>query len=152
MQYQLVIVVSAWITIFAWMTVVSYLIITSNGMTQLIHKLDFVQEQLRSQENEKNENKKSSEAPVLYPTIAPTTTGITIPVQIRGAAVESTGRRPVQSLLIVLGNEPLDDKTPTLDTMTRVKTAVSYFQEHPSSILIFTGGPTAGKTTGTRNK
>ena len=53
----------------------------------------------------------------------------------------------VENILVVLGNEPLDDATPTIDTMTRVRKAVEYFSMHPSSILIFTGGPTAGKVT-----
>ena len=55
---------------------------------------------------------------------------------------------PYKSVLVVLGNEPLDDTTPTIDTMDRVKKAVEYYQKNPTStMLIFTGGPTAGKTT-----
>ena len=51
-------------------------------------------------------------------------------------------------MLIVLGNEPLDDQTPTVDTMTRVKTAVDFWGKHENStIIIFSGGPTAGKMT-----
>lgn len=55
--------------------------------------------------------------------------------------------KSVPAVLVVLGNEPLDDNTPTVDTMKRVEVAVDYYKKHPSSILIFTGGPTAGKTT-----
>ena len=53
----------------------------------------------------------------------------------------------IENILVVLGNEPLDDATPTIDTMTRVRKAVKFFSVHPSSILIFTGGPTANKVT-----
>lgn len=54
----------------------------------------------------------------------------------------------VSSVLIVLGNEPLDDQTPTVDTKNRVQKAVEYYFAHPeSTLLIFTGGPTAGKKT-----
>ena len=60
----------------------------------------------------------------------------------------SPSKSPYKSVLVVLGNEPLDDQTPTIDTMGRVKKAVDYYQQNPiSTLLIFTGGPTAGKTT-----
>lgn len=56
-----------------------------------------------------------------------------------------------KSLLIVLGNEPLDDLTPSADTMSRVKVAVEYFNAHKdTTTILFTGGPTAGKTTEAR--
>jgi len=48
------------------------------------------------------------------------------------------------TVLVVLGNEPLDDKTPTVDMMARVKKAVAFQKECPTTLLIFTGGPTAG--------
>jgi hypothetical protein len=53
-------------------------------------------------------------------------------------------------VLIVLGNEPLDDVTPTVDTVSRVRKAVEVHKEHPGSIIILSGGPTAGKTTEAR--
>lgn len=52
-----------------------------------------------------------------------------------------------ETVLVVLGNEPLDDNTPTVDTMKRVQLAAEYQKAHPASLIIFTGGPTAGKTT-----
>lgn len=56
----------------------------------------------------------------------------------------STASRP--TVLVVLGNMPLNDVTPTIDTMTRVQTAVAYYRAHPSSsLLVFSGGPTAGR-------
>jgi len=47
--------------------------------------------------------------------------------------------------LVVLGNQPLDDKTPTIDTVRRVDAAVNYATNHPRCVLIMTGGPTAGR-------
>lgn len=54
------------------------------------------------------------------------------------------------TVLIVLGNEPLDDQTPTVDMIARVKKAVEYQEKHPSSLLLFTGGRTAGTNTEAR--
>ena len=52
----------------------------------------------------------------------------------------------ITTLLIVLGNMPLDDSTPTVDMMERVRTAVRAFKTNPlSTMLVFSGGPTAGK-------
>lgn len=56
----------------------------------------------------------------------------------------------VGAVLVVLGNEPLDDNTPTVDMLARVNKAVAFAREHPGSLLLFTGGPTAGKTTEAR--
>jgi uncharacterized SAM-binding protein YcdF (DUF218 family) len=47
-------------------------------------------------------------------------------------------------VLVVLGNEPLDDKTPTITMILRVKKAVEFYKEHPGSLLIFTGGKANG--------
>ena len=49
------------------------------------------------------------------------------------------------ALLIVLGNEPLDDQTPTVDMIARVMLAVKYQQQHPGTSMIFTGGATVGQ-------
>ena len=49
------------------------------------------------------------------------------------------------AVLIVLGNEPLDEHTLTIDTVARVKKAVEFYKEHPGTLFIFTGGKTAGK-------
>lgn len=56
---------------------------------------------------------------------------------------------PSMAVLIVLGNEPLDDQTPTVDTMRRVQKAADYYNTRPpgTTLLIFTGGPTAGTKT-----
>jgi uncharacterized SAM-binding protein YcdF (DUF218 family) len=51
---------------------------------------------------------------------------------------------PPDAIVIVLGNEPLDDSTPTVDMVARVKRAVEYHKQHPGSLLVFTGGKTAG--------
>ncbi len=56
----------------------------------------------------------------------------------------------VDTVLVVLGNEPLDDSTPTVDMVARVNRAVAFAKQHPSTLLIFTGGPTAGSTTEAR--
>jgi uncharacterized SAM-binding protein YcdF (DUF218 family) len=56
----------------------------------------------------------------------------------------------VEAVLVVLGNEPLDDNTPTVDMGARVNKAIAFAKEHPGSVLLFTGGPTAGRTTEAR--
>lgn len=58
--------------------------------------------------------------------------------------VVAPGPHNTTTVLVVLGNMPLDDATPTIDTMTRVRTAVAYHEAHPDSVLVFSGGPTAG--------
>ena len=69
-----------------------------------------------------------------------------------GCTAESPtpGTSAFDVVLVVLGNEPLDDKTPTVDTVARVKKAVAFQKEHPSTLLVFTGGPTAGTNTEAR--
>jgi uncharacterized SAM-binding protein YcdF (DUF218 family) len=56
-------------------------------------------------------------------------------------------RRPsiaFDTVLVVLGNAPLNDVTPTVDMTARVRQAVIFQKEHPGTLLVFTGGPTAG--------
>jgi len=60
------------------------------------------------------------------------------------------GSSSFDTVLVVLGNEPLDDTTPTVDMVARVKKAVTLQKEHPTTLLVLTGGPTAGKTTEAR--
>jgi len=50
-----------------------------------------------------------------------------------------------EAVIIVLGNEPLDDDTPTVDMISRVKEAVAFNRRQPRSLLVFTGGKTAGR-------
>lgn len=57
---------------------------------------------------------------------------------------------PVEAVVVVLGNEPLDDNTPTVDMVARVRKAVAFQKEHLNTVLLFTGGPTAGTTTEAR--
>jgi uncharacterized SAM-binding protein YcdF (DUF218 family) len=52
--------------------------------------------------------------------------------------------------LVVLGNQPLDDHTPTVDMIARVDKAVEFYKAHTNSVLIFTGAPTAGKVSEAR--
>mgnify|MGYP001569925851 CR=1 FL=1 len=54
------------------------------------------------------------------------------------------------AVVVVLGNEPLDDATPTVDTVARVETAVEFQRQHPGTLLLFTGGSTAGTNTEAR--
>jgi len=56
----------------------------------------------------------------------------------------SGGRVRYDCVLVVLGNEPLDDLTPTVDTVARVEKSVAFFKDHPRSLLVFTGGKTSG--------
>ena len=63
------------------------------------------------------------------------------------AATGAPARKPRSALLLVLGNMPLDESTPTLDTMTRVRTAVDYYKKSKDgggTWIVFSGGPTAG--------
>lgn len=56
----------------------------------------------------------------------------------------------VDTVLVVLGNEPLDDATPTLDMIARVDKAAAFHKEQPDTVLLFTGGSTAGLNTEAR--
>lgn len=47
--------------------------------------------------------------------------------------------------VIVLGNRPLDDATPTVELVQRVLTAVDFVREKDNAVLVMTGGPTAGQ-------
>ena len=49
------------------------------------------------------------------------------------------------AIVIVLGNEPLDETTPTVDMVTRVKKAVDFHKAMPNSLIVFTGGKTVGR-------
>lgn len=65
---------------------------------------------------------------------------------LAGCGDEPNGQEPAvyDTVLVVLGNEPLDGSTPTIDTVARVTRAVEYQKEHPATLLVFTGGPTVG--------
>jgi hypothetical protein len=46
-----------------------------------------------------------------------------------GPAAEPAGPGPsLDSVVVVLGNEPLDDRTPTVDMAARVRAAVAYWR------------------------
>ena len=68
-----------------------------------------------------------------------------LPALAADAPSPTTLSPPAQPLtiLVVLGNMPLDDATPTIDTMTRVQTAVKYYTSHIDKepcLLVFSGG------------
>ena len=48
------------------------------------------------------------------------------------------------TVIIVLGTGPLDETTPSLDMVKRVETAIKVLDENPHSLLLFSGGKTAG--------
>lgn len=50
----------------------------------------------------------------------------------------------VDSIVIVLGNEPLDEATPTVEMLARVKKAVEFQRRQSKTFVLFTGGRTAG--------
>ena len=80
------------------------------------------------------------------------TRGVESPA-LRSKPIEASiiSKQPLNPVvLVVLGNEPLDDLTPTVDTASRVRKAVEVHRDHPGSIIVFSGGPTAGKTTEAR--
>ncbi len=70
---------------------------------------------------------------------------LTLAATCGGTAGPTAAPATPPALLIVLGNEPLDDQTPTVDMIARVTLAVKYQQQHPGTLLLFTGGATAGK-------
>jgi uncharacterized SAM-binding protein YcdF (DUF218 family) len=72
---------------------------------------------------------------------------------ISGCTASDTGhadKAPVGTILIVLGNEPLDEHTPTVDMMARVRKAVEFHKANPDSLLVFTVGTTAGRVSEAR--
>lgn len=60
------------------------------------------------------------------------------------ALCDCSGRRSYDTVLVVLGNEPLDENTPTIDMLARTKRAAAYYKEHTNSLLVLTGGTTVG--------
>ncbi len=50
----------------------------------------------------------------------------------------------VETVLVILGNEPLDQETPSVDMIARVMKSVEFKKANPDTQLIFTGGPTTG--------
>ena len=54
-------------------------------------------------------------------------------------------RTEINNVIIVLGNMPLDEFTPTIDLVYRVLKGVELAKTNPNSILIMTGGRTAGR-------
>ena len=48
------------------------------------------------------------------------------------------------TIIIVLGTGPLDETTPSLDMVQRVETAMKVLDKNPHSLLLFSGGKTAG--------
>ncbi len=48
------------------------------------------------------------------------------------------------TIIVVLGTEPLDDTTPSLDMVRRVETGIKVFKANAHSLLFFSGGKTAG--------
>ncbi|MDZ4242781.1 MAG: YdcF family protein [Candidatus Omnitrophota bacterium] len=69
---------------------------------------------------------------------------LALSLSVWGAGYSAGEGKAVGAVLIVLGNEPLDGQTPTLDMVARVKKAAEFFKANPDSVLILTGGPTAG--------
>ena len=69
-------------------------------------------------------------------------------MSLRGSNKIEEQKRVV--IFVVLGNMPLNDLTPTVDTMTRVRTAVEKYKALDDSergYLVFSGGPTVDKKT-----
>src|SRR5712671_686953 len=59
-------------------------------------------------------------------------------------AGDAVSKTTVDTVLVVLGNQPLDDHTPTVDMIARVNKAVEFHKANLGTVLVFTGGPTAG--------
>lgn len=53
-------------------------------------------------------------------------------------------REHASEAVVVLGNQPLDEYTPTVDLMKRVLAGVKYFAEKKDAFLVFSGGATTG--------
>ena len=51
----------------------------------------------------------------------------------------------IQALIVVLGNRPLDGTRPTVNMVYRVFKGIELYRKYSDSILIMSGGPTAGE-------
>ncbi|MBN1808930.1 MAG: YdcF family protein [Planctomycetes bacterium] len=67
-----------------------------------------------------------------------------IPMPAATAPPVHSGKWKPRSAAIVLGNEPLDETTPTIDMVRRVVKAVEFARSEPDALLVMTGGATAG--------
>jgi len=78
----------------------------------------------------------------LTPPVATKTTKIAS----SSSSSSSTTTTAAAAVLVVLGNMPLDDTTPTVDTMARINVAVDFYHKRQGNcIIVFSGGPTAGR-------
>jgi uncharacterized SAM-binding protein YcdF (DUF218 family) len=68
---------------------------------------------------------------------------VLFPVGCRDDA-SAPGAGAFNTVLVVPGNEPLDESTPTVDMIARVMKAVEFQRQHPLTLLVFTGGRTGG--------
>ncbi len=66
-----------------------------------------------------------------------------LPAVPLNAAALPAPRKPGIAI-VVPGNEPLDDSTPTIDMARRVLRAVDYMRKKPVSVLVLSGGATSG--------
>ena len=63
----------------------------------------------------------------------------------------SGARHPrIETCLIVLGNEPLDSMTPSIDMVKRVSKATDFIRANPGTFVVFTGGTTVGEVSEAR--
>src|SRR3989338_9724427 len=51
----------------------------------------------------------------------------------------------IDNVIIILGNMPLDESTPTIDMTYRTLKGVELLKTNPNSLMIITGGKTAGR-------
>lgn len=65
-----------------------------------------------------------------------------LPFEMLGAP--KTAFKDRKHVAVILGNEPLDGSTPTIDLVRRALKGVEYQKKNPDSVLIFTGAPTVG--------
>jgi len=69
---------------------------------------------------------------------------IGIPLRKTERQLPQEGSNVATVAIVVLGNQPLDDSTPTVDMIRRVLKGVEVAKQSPGALLLLTGGKTVG--------
>src|SRR5262245_35416395 len=75
-----------------------------------------------------------------------------LPVKVENIAktidfldAREVGTAKIENVIVVLGNMPLDESTPTIDLIYRAVKGAEIAQGSPNALIIMTGGKTAGR-------
>lgn len=72
---------------------------------------------------------------------------ITFPEDLSSSAVDPdfmADPQDIKTVVVCLGNEPLDGVTPTVDGIARALKSVEFLHAHPDAVVLYSGAPTAG--------